>query len=84
MPSRSQPFRFVVKVLAVLVAILPTHHRSMDAIPYSTSVQELVEHFEKHSLARHFPGMETTLALPFRVAMARKGGSFVAISGLPF
>ena len=40
-----------------------------------TGPQELIEHFERHSLSRHFPGMETTLATPFRVALARKGGS---------
>ena len=41
-------------------------------------MQELVEHFERHSLSRHFPGMETTLETPFRVAIARKTNSFDA------
>eukprot|EP00053_Salpingoeca_punica_P017049 m.162985 g.162985 ORF g.162985 m.162985 type:complete len:812 (+) comp17104_c0_seq1:358-2793(+) len=36
-----------------------------DAQSFST-VQELVQHFHEHSLNRHFPGMETTLAIPFR------------------
>ena len=30
------------------------------------SIQELVEYFQLHSLNRHFPGMETTLRVPFR------------------
>lgn len=36
-----------------------------DAQSFST-VQELVQHFHEHSLNRHFPGMETVLAIPFR------------------
>ena len=41
------------------------------------SAQELVEHFEKHSLSRHFPGMDTVLQTPFRVAVARKASGYV-------
>lgn len=33
------------------------------------SIQELVEHFQTHSLNRHFPGMETTLSIPFKDAV---------------
>jgi len=32
-------------------------------------IQELVEHFQTHSLNRHFPGMETTLSIPFKDAV---------------
>jgi len=35
------------------------------------SIQELVEHFQSHSLNRHFPGMETTLAIPFKDTIGR-------------
>eukprot|EP00040_Diaphanoeca_grandis_P021369 m.113851 g.113851 ORF g.113851 m.113851 type:complete len:782 (-) comp28302_c0_seq1:91-2436(-) len=35
------------------------------------SIQELVEHFQTHSLNRHFPGMETTLAIPFKDTIGR-------------
>jgi hypothetical protein len=31
-----------------------------------STVQELVQYFQRHSLSRHFPGMETTLRIPFR------------------
>eukprot|EP00038_Savillea_parva_P023433 m.40912 g.40912 ORF g.40912 m.40912 type:complete len:809 (+) comp6046_c0_seq2:199-2625(+) len=43
-----------------------------------TSIQELVEHYQAHSLNRHFPGMETTLAIPFKDTIGRglKGGMF--------
>jgi len=41
-----------------------------DAISFN-SIQELVEHFQSHSLNRHFPGMETTLAIPFKDAIGR-------------
>ena len=40
--------------------------------------QELVEHFEHHSLNRHFPGMETTLETPYRTAIAARGATMVA------
>eukprot|EP00051_Salpingoeca_urceolata_P001684 m.43077 g.43077 ORF g.43077 m.43077 type:complete len:802 (-) comp11610_c0_seq2:431-2836(-) len=42
------------------------------------SIEELVDHFQEHSLNRHFPGMETTLAIPFKHAGNRastKAGS---------
>ncbi len=32
------------------------------------SIHELVDHFQQHSLNRHFPGMETCLEIPFRNA----------------
>ena len=32
------------------------------------SIQEMVDHFRTHSLNRHFPGMETTLSIPFKLA----------------
>jgi hypothetical protein len=38
-------------------------------------LQELVEHFQLHSLNRHFPGMETTLAIPYKAAVNRSGGA---------
>ena len=28
----------------------------------------MVDHFRTHSLNRHFPGMETTLSIPFKLA----------------
>lgn len=37
----------------------------------SDRLQDLVNHFQQHSLNRHFPGMETTLAIPFRDAISR-------------
>lgn len=37
------------------------------------SIQELVEHFQTHSLNRHFPGMETTLAIPFKANLGKGG-----------
>lgn len=42
------------------------------------SIQELVEHFQSHSLNRHFPGMETTLAIPFKanVKQGNRGSMF--------
>eukprot|EP00056_Hartaetosiga_gracilis_P004588 m.76390 g.76390 ORF g.76390 m.76390 type:complete len:651 (+) comp11879_c0_seq1:936-2888(+) len=30
------------------------------------TIDELVDHFQVHSLSRHFPSMETTLSIPFR------------------
>jgi len=39
------------------------------------SIQELVEHFQTHSLNRHFPGMETTLAIPFKTNVKGNRGS---------
>lgn len=38
-----------------------------DAKSFPT-IHELVEHFQQHSLNRHFPGMETCLEIPFRNA----------------
>eukprot|EP00040_Diaphanoeca_grandis_P019004 m.100075 g.100075 ORF g.100075 m.100075 type:complete len:776 (-) comp27218_c0_seq1:153-2480(-) len=40
------------------------------------SIQELVEYFQAHSLNRHFPGMETELAIPFKNAIGVKSGLF--------
>jgi len=40
------------------------------------SIQELVEYFQSHSLNRHFPGMETELAIPFKNAIGAKDGLF--------
>ena len=42
-----------------------------DSKTFST-VQELVQYFQQHSLSRHFPGMDTTLSVPFREPMAAK------------
>jgi len=39
------------------------------------SIQEMVDHFRTHSLNRHFPGMETTLATPFKVAKKNKASA---------
>lgn len=39
-----------------------------------SSIHDLVSHFQQHSLNRHFPGMETTLAIPFRDALSRGAG----------
>jgi len=43
------------------------------------SIQEMVDHFRTHSLNRHFPGMETTLSIPFKVAKTK--GMFGKSSG---
>eukprot|EP00052_Salpingoeca_macrocollata_P034789 m.12643 g.12643 ORF g.12643 m.12643 type:complete len:807 (+) comp6968_c0_seq1:124-2544(+) len=50
------------------------------------TIQELVEHFQRHSLNRHFPGMETTLEIPFRdapgyAAMPKPGGPAITRIG---
>jgi guanine nucleotide exchange factor VAV len=42
-----------------------------DSKPFAT-IQEMVDHFTSHSLNRHFPGMETTLAIPFKEASRQK------------
>eukprot|EP01147_Barroeca_monosierra_P010411 gene10411-2542_t len=39
------------------------------------SIQELVAHFQMHSLKRHFPPLETTLRLPFRHSPAAPAGT---------
>lgn len=41
-----------------------------DAKPFLT-IQDLITHFQQHSLHRHFPLMETVLQTPFRDALAR-------------
>ncbi len=54
------------------------HGNKYDLAPDSKSfpsIQELVEHFQQHSLNRHFPGMETVLAIPLPDAVARAGSS---------
>lgn len=57
------------------------HGNKFDLAPDAKSfptIQELVEHFQTHSLNRHFPGMETTLAIPFKDCVGRgmKGSMF--------
>lgn len=47
------------------------HGNKFDIAPDSkafTSVAGLVDYFRRHSLSRHFPGMDTTLKVPFREA----------------
>ena len=53
-----------------------------DAKAFAT-VQELVAHFQAHSLNRHFPGMETTLAIPFKDAASRYGTMKNGATGVP-
>eukprot|EP00047_Mylnosiga_fluctuans_P025139 m.182671 g.182671 ORF g.182671 m.182671 type:complete len:207 (+) comp9997_c0_seq25:913-1533(+) len=39
------------------------------------SIQELIRHFQQHSLSRHFPGLDTALVIPFRDALSMNAGA---------
>eukprot|EP00045_Choanoeca_perplexa_P000671 m.15423 g.15423 ORF g.15423 m.15423 type:complete len:783 (+) comp10462_c0_seq1:26-2374(+) len=54
-----------------------------DSKTFST-VQELVHYFQQHSLSRHFPGMDTTLSVPFREPMAANTGIGRARARFPY
>jgi guanine nucleotide exchange factor VAV len=43
------------------------------------SIQELVRYFQLHSLNRHFPGMETTLKIPFRDVLDKQSDARGAV-----
>lgn len=74
--SDSRPGDYSLSVKYNLVKHIKINRRgnkyeiAPDAKPFPT-IQDLILHFQQHSLHRHFPGMETVLQTPFRDAMAR-------------
>lgn len=50
-----------------------------DSDPFS-SVAQLVANFRRHTLNRHFPGIDTTLRVPFREAAIADAEPYVAVS----
>lgn len=74
--SRPGDYSLSVKFGIVKHIKINRHGNKYDLAPDAKSfpsIQELVAHFQKHSLNRHFPGMETTLAIPFKDAATRGG-----------
>lgn len=85
--SDSRPGDYSLSVVYGAVKHIKINRRGIkyevapDARAFST-VQELVTYFQQHSLSRHFPGVDTTLLLPFRDALARKDSSSSKLVGV--
>lgn len=83
--SDSRPGDYSLSIKYSIVKHIKINRRGAryDLAPDSKSfltIQEVVGHFQAHSLNRHFPGMETTLKIPFKAAAARMAGAGAALA----
>jgi len=76
--SRPGDYSLSVKFNIVKHIKINRHGKMFELAPDAKafqSIQELVDHFKTHSLNRHFPGMETTLATPYKDALSKSRGN---------